>query len=159
MTIEQAVQDYLEDQSSHHRRPKTLQWHQQALGLFQHYLLTEHLCLLLGQLMEAEVRGWLAFLPQMPTTTGALTLEKPILDAGQHSSKLLNTCKVLHGCLFGLLRQRLDEVGAAQRIDRVGHPALMGDNLLGAQSDQHRFLCRERQCLIERVCTYTKWVR
>jgi hypothetical protein len=28
MTIEQAVQDYLQDQSSHHRRPKTLQWHQ-----------------------------------------------------------------------------------------------------------------------------------
>ena len=72
MTVEQAVQDYLEDQRNHHRCPKTLQWHQQALVLFQHSLLTEHQCLLLGQITEAQVCGWLAFLPQMPTATGAL---------------------------------------------------------------------------------------
>src|SRR5262249_31333540 len=42
LTIEQAVQRYLEDQRSHHRRPKTLEWHEHALELFRHYLLTEH---------------------------------------------------------------------------------------------------------------------
>lgn len=78
MTIEQAVQDYLEDQRSHHRRPKTLQWHQQVLGLFQHYLLTQHHCLLLRQITEAEVRGWLAFLPQMPTARGSLRLTSTV---------------------------------------------------------------------------------
>lgn len=72
MTIEQAIHDYLEDQSNKHRRSKTLEWHQQALGLFQHYLLTEHQCCLLGQITEAQVRGWLARLPQVPTATGAL---------------------------------------------------------------------------------------
>jgi integrase len=71
-TIEQAIQDYLEDQRSHHRRPKTLEWHKIALGLFQHYLLTEHQCILLRQITEAEVDGWLAALPQMPTATGTL---------------------------------------------------------------------------------------
>lgn len=70
MTIKQAIQEYLEHQKSHQRRPKTLEWHQQALRLFQHYLLTEHQCVLLGLLTEAQVRGWLAFLPQMPTATG-----------------------------------------------------------------------------------------
>ena len=61
--IEQASQDYLEDQRSHHRRPKTLEWHEKALGLFQHYLLTEHQCVLLGQITEEQVRSWLAALP------------------------------------------------------------------------------------------------
>src|SRR6266700_3212372 len=70
--IAQAIQDYLEDQRSHHRRPKTLEWHEQALGLFQRYLLTERQCVLLGQITEVQVRGWFAALPQMPTTTGAL---------------------------------------------------------------------------------------
>jgi len=72
LTIEQAIQDYLKDQRSHHRRPKTLEWHEHALGLFQHYLLSEHQCLLLRQITEAQVRGWLAFLPHMPTTRGPL---------------------------------------------------------------------------------------
>ena len=59
MTIEQAIQDYLEDRRSHHRRPKTLQWYEHALGLFQRYLLTEHQCLLLRQITQAQVRSWL----------------------------------------------------------------------------------------------------
>src|SRR6266487_2637683 len=71
-TLEQAIQDYLEDQTRHHRRPKTLEWHEQALGLFQRYLLTEHQCILLDQITEMHVRGWFAALPLMPTTTGAL---------------------------------------------------------------------------------------
>jgi integrase/recombinase XerD len=70
--IEQAIQGYLQDQRSHHRRPKTLEWHEKALGLFQRYLLTQHQCVLLGQITEVQVRGWFAALPQMPTATGAL---------------------------------------------------------------------------------------
>jgi len=70
MTIEQAIQDYLEDQRSRHRRPKTLEWHETALGLFQHYLLIEHQCLLPRQITEAQVRAWLAFLPQTKSATG-----------------------------------------------------------------------------------------
>jgi hypothetical protein len=38
MTLAQAIQDYLQDQKRHHRRPKTLEWHELALGLFQRYL-------------------------------------------------------------------------------------------------------------------------
>jgi len=72
LTIEQAIQDYLEDQRSHHRRPKTLEWHENALRLFQHYLLNEHQCLLLCQITEAQVHGWVAFLSQMPSARGLL---------------------------------------------------------------------------------------
>src|SRR5262249_25573065 len=55
ITLEQATQHYLEDQRSHHRRPKTLEWHRKALGLFLQYLRTEHECVLLGQMTEAQV--------------------------------------------------------------------------------------------------------
>jgi site-specific recombinase XerD len=71
-TLEQAIQDYLEDQKRHHRRPKTLEWHEQALGLFMHYLLTEHQCILLDQITEMQIRGWFVTLPHLPTATGAL---------------------------------------------------------------------------------------
>ena len=70
--LEHAIQDYLEDLKRHHRRPKTLEWHEQALGLFQRYLLTEHQCILLDQITEIQVRDWFATLPLMPTATGAL---------------------------------------------------------------------------------------
>src|SRR5450755_1843177 len=69
-TLEHAMQDYLEDQKRHHRRPKTLEWHEQALGSFQSYLLTEHQCILPNQITEAQVRGWFAALPLTPTASG-----------------------------------------------------------------------------------------
>ncbi len=71
-TLEHAIQDYLEDQKRHHRRPKTLEWHTQALGLFQRYLLAEHQCVSLSQITEEFVRGWFAALSQHPTATDAL---------------------------------------------------------------------------------------
>jgi hypothetical protein len=69
-TLEQAIQDYLGDQKRHHRRPKTLEWHEQALGLFQRYLLIEHQCTLLDQITEMQVGSWFAALPLMPTAIG-----------------------------------------------------------------------------------------
>jgi hypothetical protein len=100
VTIEQAIQDYLEHQKNNHSRPKTLELHQQALRLFQYYLLTEHQCVLLGQLTETQVRGWLAFLPHMPTATGALrsssTVESYARSARPFASGwcVTNTCQL-----------------------------------------------------------------
>ena len=71
-TIERAIQDYLEDQRSRHRRPKTVEWHQMALGLFQCYLLSECHLTLLRHITEKEIQGWLAFLGQQPTCRGNL---------------------------------------------------------------------------------------
>jgi site-specific recombinase XerD len=70
MSIEQAVQEYLERQRKSQRRPKTLQWHQTALQLFQHYLLEECQCVSLDQISEGEVCGWIAFLRERPTARG-----------------------------------------------------------------------------------------
>jgi site-specific recombinase XerD len=72
LTMEQVVHEYLEDQRNRHRRPKTLEWHRKALSLFLLYLRTEHQCVLLDQITEAQVRGWLVWLPHLPTATGTL---------------------------------------------------------------------------------------
>jgi site-specific recombinase XerD len=72
LTIEQAIQDYLEDQRNHHRRPKTIEWHEYALELFQRYLRSRHQCLLLGQITQAQMHGWLAFLFQTSSAKGSL---------------------------------------------------------------------------------------
>lgn len=69
-TIEHALQEYLHEQQHKHRRPKTLEWHRKALGLLQHYLLTEHHCTGLDQITPAHLTGWLAWLPQAPGAAG-----------------------------------------------------------------------------------------
>lgn len=71
MSVEQSIGEYLHDQRNRHRRPKTLEWHQHALGLFEHYLLTEHGCVLLSQITQEMVCGWLEFLQEQPTSRGA----------------------------------------------------------------------------------------
>jgi site-specific recombinase XerD len=72
LTVEQAIQDYLEDQRSHHRSPKTIEWHEHALELFQRYLRSRYQCLLLGQITQAQMHGWLAFLFQTSSAKGSL---------------------------------------------------------------------------------------
>lgn len=88
LTIEQAIEDYLEDQRSHHRRPKTIEWHEHALGLFQRYLLGEHQCLLLGQITQAQVRGWLACLARTPSARGPL-LQTSTVESYARSARAL----------------------------------------------------------------------
>ncbi len=70
-TIEHAIQEYLQDQVRKHRRPKTLEWHQKALGLFEQYLRTEHRCVLFGQVTQLQVHGWFVFLQTQLTARGS----------------------------------------------------------------------------------------
>jgi site-specific recombinase XerD len=72
MTTAHAIQDFLQDQTRHRCRPKTLAWHQRALGLLEQYLRTEHHSVQLGQMTQAQVGGWFVFLQEQPTATGSL---------------------------------------------------------------------------------------
>jgi len=65
-TIERAIQDYLQDQRSHNRRLKTVEWHQTALGLFQQYLLTECHRTLLSDITEMDRGGWCSWVSRRP---------------------------------------------------------------------------------------------
>jgi site-specific recombinase XerD len=70
MTIERAVQEYLQAHREVGHRPKTLEWHQMVLAHFQQYVMTECHLLLVNQITETTVSSWLAFLTQAPTTRG-----------------------------------------------------------------------------------------
>ena len=50
-----------------------------------------------------------------------------------------------------LVGERLDEVGAGQRVDGVGHAGLVADHLLGPQRDLGRLGGRQAEGLVEAV--------
>ena len=72
LTMEQAIYAYLEAQRKGKRRPKTLEWHQTALHLFQQYLHKESRCLLIEEITETQIQGWLRFLHETPNARGML---------------------------------------------------------------------------------------
>ena len=53
--------------------------------------------------------------------------------------------------LLDLGRQRLDVVGAGERVDGVGGAGLVGDHLLGPQRELGGAFGRERERLVEAV--------
>ena len=72
LTIEGAIQSYLQTHHIARHSPKTLEWHQMALRHLQRYLLAERHLLLVSQIRETDIRGWVVFLTQTPTVTGKL---------------------------------------------------------------------------------------
>jgi site-specific recombinase XerD len=83
MTIERAIQVYLQEQMDRGYRRKTLEWHQTALQLLQHYLVKQRHLGFLRQLTESEVRRWLAFLRTPSSDTGILRKASTIATYGR----------------------------------------------------------------------------
>jgi len=71
LTIERAIQDYLQAHRTVGHRPKTLEWHQMVLGHFQQYVLTKYHLLLVNQITDTTICSWLASLAQTPTRRGS----------------------------------------------------------------------------------------
>jgi site-specific recombinase XerD len=71
LTIERAIQEYLQAHRTVGHRLKTLEWHQMALCHLQQYLQAEGHLLLVNQMTETTIRNWLASLAQTPTTRGS----------------------------------------------------------------------------------------
>lgn len=69
-TIEEAIQQYLQQHQRAKHQPKTVAWHQTALGHFHRYLRVERHLLLVSRLSEADVRGWFCFLQETPGASG-----------------------------------------------------------------------------------------
>jgi site-specific recombinase XerD len=71
LTIERAIQEYLQAHREVGHRPKTLEWHQMALGHLQQYVLNECHLHLVNQITETTICSWLTSLVQTPTTRGS----------------------------------------------------------------------------------------
>ena len=63
---------------------------------------------------------------------GDLPLGEAVLDRFDHPAELVDAVEVLIGSRLHLVGEPLDEVGAAERVGRVGDPGFVRDHLLGA---------------------------
>lgn len=70
--LDQAIAAYLQEQVDAKRGPKTLQWHQTALGQLRTYLYTQQQSQELDGLTETMVQQWLDALRTTPTALGTL---------------------------------------------------------------------------------------
>ncbi len=77
-----------------------------------------------------------------------LPLLETFLDGGNRPSKGIDPVDERHGISLDRVGERLDVVGAGERIDDVGHAGLVGEDLLGAQRDPRRLVGRQRQRLV-----------
>ena len=73
------------------------------------------------------------------------------LDRLHHAAHPIDRVEVRQRFLFEVVRQPLDEIRAAQRIDDVGHAGFVGDDLLRPQRQRRRFGGRQRERLVQRV--------
>ena len=85
---------------------------------------------------------------QLEARVGDLALGEVLLDRLDHAAELVDAREVRVGAALELVGQRLDVVGAAERVDRVRHARLVGDDLLRAQRDPHRLLGGQRERLV-----------
>src|SRR5215211_2989650 len=80
-----------------------------------------------------------------------LKLHKALLDGIHRASHLVDTPYVGPGCFLDCISQRLDVVGAGERVRRVCQAALARQDLLGSEGDARAPLRREPECLVEGV--------
>ena len=80
-----------------------------------------------------------------------LALHESGLDRRDRAAELVDPLDQLAGALLELGRERLDVVGAAERVGRLGRARLVHQHLLGAQRDRRRVLAGQRERLVEAV--------
>src|SRR6266571_5387924 len=80
-----------------------------------------------------------------------LLLEESLPDGGDHATEVLDPLEGAIGLLLEFVRERLEEVRAAERVHRVRRAALVGKDLLGPQGDPRGLLVRDLIRLVVRV--------
>ncbi|MEO6887371.1 MAG: tyrosine-type recombinase/integrase, partial [Ktedonobacteraceae bacterium] len=77
-TIARAIEDYLADHEGSNHSPKTLQWHQTALGLLRTFLEEERSVTLVGEIDATDLSAWFAFLRKNPGSRGKPRAERTV---------------------------------------------------------------------------------
>ena len=80
-----------------------------------------------------------------------LALDEALLDRSDGAAELVDPLDQLARALLELVGERLDEVGAAERVGGVGRAGLGREDLLRAQRDARGALRRQRERLVEAV--------
>lgn len=63
MTVERAIDDYLDDHIGGNHSDKTVEWHRTALGLLQAYLAESREITLVGEIDAPGITAWFTHLP------------------------------------------------------------------------------------------------
>ena len=77
-TVARAIEDYLADHEGSNHSPKTLQWHQTALGLLRTFLEQERGVTLVGEVDAADLSAWFASLRKTPGSHGKPRAERTV---------------------------------------------------------------------------------
>jgi integrase/recombinase XerD len=77
-TVERAIADYLLDHEGGNSSPKTLQWHQTALGLLREFLEKERCITLVGEVDASDITAWFASMRKTPSSRGKIRSERTI---------------------------------------------------------------------------------
>jgi hypothetical protein len=76
--LARAIQVYLQEHIRANRSPKTLEWHQVALGFLQRYLHSQEILFVQG-LTQDRIQSWIRWLQETPGRWGALRVVETIL--------------------------------------------------------------------------------
>jgi integrase/recombinase XerD len=78
MTVSRALDGYIQDQIGGNRSPKTIEWHQTALGLFTTYLDEQEQITLVTQIDAMHITAWFAYLRTTVGGHGKVRSERTI---------------------------------------------------------------------------------
>src|SRR6266540_1216917 len=106
-----------------------------------------------GEIIDADDRALLVLDFPLVAVGGVrnLLLEEPFADRRDHAAEAGDAVEVAVRVLLELVRERLEEIRTAERIDGVRDAALVREDLLRPQGDPRRFLVRHLVRLVVRV--------
>jgi len=78
MTLEHAVDDYLQDHEGGNHSEKTVEWHRTALGLLQTYLEEQRKITRVGEVDSPDISSWFTHMRKVPGARGKIRSERTI---------------------------------------------------------------------------------
>jgi integrase/recombinase XerD len=78
MTVERAIDDYLDDHVGGNHSEKTLEWHRTALGLLRGYLKNGRDITLVGEIDAPDIVAWFTYLRKIPGARGKMRSERTV---------------------------------------------------------------------------------
>jgi integrase/recombinase XerD len=78
LTVERAIDTYLDDHIGGNHSDKTLEWHRTALGLFQTYLQEQQGITLVSEIDASAITAWFTYLRKTPGGHGKMRTERTV---------------------------------------------------------------------------------
>ncbi|GHO58497.1 tyrosine-type recombinase/integrase [Ktedonobacter robiniae] len=116
VTLERAIQDYLDDHEGGNHSPKTLEWHETALGLMRQHLEQERGIASITDVDAPDISAWFVFMRKTPGARGKVRSERTIQTYARSARAFF----------YWLIRQNLLTTSPFDRVvfPKVGKPLI-----------------------------------